>query len=137
MIQKRYISYNGISFIKDKESSILKRLGTDADFYHYFSIIDQYKSLESKYDTIIYKNNKLVINNKTPYSIAKTILNKRIEIQNLQMEATDHYILKNNMLKFIPKYIDRKKQLSHEHIISMYRKYVGLEDIRFVYHVNE
>lgn len=131
LITKRFISYNGRSFISKYDN--LYRIGNDIDKSYYYKIIQSYKILESKYKAIL-NNNKIYINPELNTNIALDILKYRETIQNLQYLAVEHFILhKDNDFKFISKENDKKYQKNHEYIINLYRKFLNLPSKQFHY----
>ncbi len=131
-ITKRFISYNGISYYSNNTSKKLIRLGSDDIKNKYFNKIIEYKQLENDNTSIIY-NGFITINPYLNQVVAQEILEYRMAIQRLQFYAMDHYIFSNNTLNFITKREDRNRQIRHEYVINLYRKFLNLPPEEFNY----
>ncbi len=131
MITKRFISFNGLSYIPRQNQLI--RIGNDTSTEIYYEIINNYKYKEKETNAILRWNQKIIINPKLDPLDAKEILDGRYHIQRLQYVAMDHYLSHNNQLHFVTKKKDREAQIRHEFIINLYRKYLEYPTEEFIY----
>ena len=131
-ISKRFISFNGLSYLNYHNNYI--RLGNDTTTQKYYSIIDNYKSLEIENKALI-NLGRIRVNPSLNRYIAKDILEYRISIQKLQFAAIEHFIYTSEgLMKKVTKELDRKKQLQHEYIIHLYTDFLELPKEEFIYY---
>ena len=131
-LQRRNISMNRDFYIKKGKAIYL--IDTSVHHSNYINSYSAYKSLEHSYDILKKDKIGLKIEYELEYvDIVNRILKLRENVQEYQLEASDHYINVDGKFKFISKEQDLYRQHTHEYVIQLYRTALYLPYKKFTY----